>query len=128
MTSLGRITRKSILLMSHTDVEDISCSMLDSQRRQYLARASKYRFKGISAGSSFHDQFSIKEAKEAWKQRAWRTSLRWRGNFVIMGGVLLFATGLFSIFVVIGPNGIRLLCGAAILYALIRTFNAFARA
>lgn len=114
--------------MSHADAEDISRSMLDSQRRPYLARASKYRFKGSSVGVSFHDQFSIKEAKEAWKQRAWRHSFRWRSNFVIMGGVLLFATGIFSIFVVIGPNGIRLLFGAAIFYALVRTFIASARA
>lgn len=114
--------------MSHTDVEDLSRSMMDSQRLPNFARASKYRFKGRSAGSSFNDQFSIREAKDAWKQRAWRTSVRWRGNFMIMGGVLLFATGLFSIFVVIGANGIRLLCGAAILYALVRTFIAFARA
>lgn len=114
--------------MSHTDVEDLSRSMMDSQRLPNFARASKYRFKGKSAGSSFHDQFSIREAKEAWKQRAWRDSLRWRGNFVIMGGAFLFALGLFSIFIVIGPNGIRLLCGATILYAVVRTFVAFARA
>ncbi len=113
--------------MSRADVEDHLRSVA-FKTQPYLVRASMYRFKGKSTGSSFHDQYSIKEAKEAWKQRAWRTSLRWRGNFVIMGGVLLFATGLFSIFVVTGANGIRFLCGAAILYALIRTFVAFRRA
>jgi hypothetical protein len=113
--------------MSRADVED-HLRNVAFKTRPYLVRASMYRFKGKSAGSSFHDQFSIKEAKDAWKQRAWRTSVRWRGNFVIMGGVLLFATGLFSIFVVIGANGIRFLCGAAILYAVVRTFIAFARA
>jgi Protein of unknown function (DUF3592) len=113
--------------MTHRDVENLSRSMLDSQRRPYVARASKYHFKGKSAGASFHDQFSIKEAKEAWRRRAWRHSLRWRSNFVIMGGAMLLAAGLFSIFVVTGPNGVKFLCAGAIIYGAARTIIAFVR-
>jgi hypothetical protein len=125
---LYRIFSGATEAMTHLDVEDLSRSMLDSQRRPYVARASKYRFKGKSAGASFHEQFSIKDAKEAWRRGAWRDSLRWRSNFVIMGGALLLATGLFSIFVVIGTNGIKFLCAGAIMYAAARTIIAFARA
>ncbi|MCI0634542.1 MAG: DUF3592 domain-containing protein, partial [Actinobacteria bacterium] len=53
-----------------------------------------------SAGSSFGEGFSLKEAKAAWRQRAWRTSPRWRGNFIVMSGALLLTVGLFGIFVV----------------------------
>ncbi len=125
---LYRIFGGNTEAMSHADVEDLSRSMLDSQRRPYFARASKYRFRGKSAGASFQDEFSISEAKAAWKQRAWRDSLRWRGNFVIMAGALIFGLGLFSIFVVVGPDGIRLLCGGAVIYSAVRTIIAFARA
>ena len=112
--------------MSHADVEDLSRRSAFHTRPSF-ARASAYRFKGKSAGSSFHDSFSIKEAKAAWNQRAWRNSLRWRGNFVIMAGVLLLTVGLFGVFIVIGTGGIKLLCAGAILYALVRTIVAFAR-
>jgi hypothetical protein len=113
--------------MSHADVEDLSRgSAFD--RHPSLARASAYRFRGKSAGSSFSDAFSISEAKAAWKQRAWRDSLRWRGNFVVMAGAFLFTLGLFGIFIVIGAGGIKLLCAGAIGYALIKTIIAFARA
>jgi hypothetical protein len=113
--------------ISHADVEE-QARRVAYERRPAFARASTYRFKGKSAGSSFHDEFSMREAKEAWKQRAWRESLRWRGNFVIMGGAFLLAFGLFGIFVVVGSNGIKLLCGGAIVYAAVRTIVAFMRA
>lgn len=114
--------------MSHADVENLLRSTRITRGRPYFMRASTYRFKGRSIGSSFHDEFSIKEAKEAWKQRAWRESFRWRGNFLVMGGVLLFAVGLVSISIVIGPNGIKLLSGGIVLYVMARTVIAFARA
>jgi hypothetical protein len=114
--------------MSHADVEE-QARRVAYERRPAFARASTYRFKGESADSSFHDEFSMREAKGAWKQRAWRGSLRWRGNFVIMGGAfLLVAFGLFGIFVVVGSNGIKLLCGGAIVYAAVRTIVVFMRA
>jgi len=114
--------------MGHADVEDLLRSTRITRGRPYFLRASTYRFKGLSVGSSFHDEFSIKEAKQAWQRRAWRDSVCWRGNFVIMGGVLLFSVGLFGIFVVIGSNGIKLLSGGAITYAMARTATAFTRA
>lgn len=113
--------------MSHADVEDLSRRSAFHARPSF-ARASAYRFQGKSAGSSFHDAFSIKEAKAAWNQRAWRDSLRWRGNFVIMAGVLLLTVGLFGVFIVIGTGGIKLLCAGAMTYAGVRTIIAFARA
>jgi hypothetical protein len=89
---------------------------------------TRYRFRGRSAGSSFSDRFSLREAKDAWRRRAWRTSPRWRSNFVVMLGVALFVIGLFGTFIVIGPNGVRLLCTAALVYAAFRTIVAVARA
>jgi hypothetical protein len=114
--------------MSHADVEDLSRRVQITQGRPYFARVSTYRFKGKSAGSSFHDQFSIKEAKEAWRQREWRRSPRWRSNFVVMVGALMFALGLCGIVVVIGTNGIKFLFGAVIIYWAVRMIIAFARA
>ena len=45
-----------------------------------------------------------------------------------MGGVLLLTVGLFGIFVVTGPAGIKLLCGGALVYMAVRMIGAFARA
>lgn len=113
--------------MSHADVEDLSRSVRESPGPA-VARASAYRFRGRSAASSFNEQFTVKEAKAAWRGRAWRTSGRWRSNFVVMAGVLIFTVGLFGIFAVTGPAGIKLLVGAVITYAAVRTIGAFARA
>ncbi|MGH7324637.1 MAG: DUF3592 domain-containing protein [Candidatus Rokuibacteriota bacterium] len=113
--------------MTHAEVEDLSRSVR-LEARPALARVSWYRFRGRSAGSSFLEQFTLREAKEAWRQRAWRASPRWRSNFVVMIGVLLLAPGLFGIFIVLGPNGIKLLCGGALVYAAVRTITGFVRA
>jgi hypothetical protein len=45
-----------------------------------------------------------------------------------MAGVLPFTTGLCAFFVVVGTNGVKLLVGGALLYAMVRTIAAFARA
>ncbi len=113
--------------MTHGEVEDLARSV-HMEARPSAARVSAYRFRGRSAGSSFAETFTVREAKDAWRQRSWRESPRWRSNFVVMVGVALLAPGLFGIFIVIGPNGIKLLCGAALVYAAVRTITAFVRA
>lgn len=113
--------------MTHGEVEDLSRSVR-MEAPPYAGRVSAYRFRGRSAGSSFSEKFTVREAKDAWRQRSWRESPRWRSNFVVMAGVALFAPGLFGIFIVIGPNGIKLLLGAALVYAAVSIITAFARA
>lgn len=81
-----------------------------------------------ASGGSFSEQFSVREAKEAWRRRAWRKSHRWSSNFLTMAGAFMLAFGLFGIFVVVGPPFIKLLCGGALVYAAIMTVIAFARA
>jgi uncharacterized protein DUF3592 len=112
--------------MTHTEVEDLSRNVgIDS--RPVAARVSAYRFRGRSAGTSFGEGFDLREAKEAWRQRAWRTSPRWRANFVVTAGALLFIVGLFGFFVVGAPAGIKLLYVAVILYAAARLIVACTR-
>jgi hypothetical protein len=113
--------------MSHAEVEDLSRNVgIDAAPA--AARVSTYRFRGRSAGASFSDQFTLREAKEAWRQGAWRTSPRWRANIVVTVGALLFTVGLFGFFVVGAPAGIKLLFLAAIVYGVVGTIVRFARA
>ena len=44
-----------------------------------------------------------------------------------MAGAFMLALGLFGIFIVTGPLALKLLLGAAVAYAAIRTVAAFAR-
>lgn len=113
--------------MTATEVEDLSRSV-NMEARPVFGRVTRYRFRGRSAGSSFSDRFTFREAKDAWRRGAWRTNPRWRSNFVVMAGVMLLTIGLFSTFIVIGPNGVKLLCAAALLYAAARTLVGFVRA
>jgi hypothetical protein len=113
--------------MTHADVEDLSRNVrMDA--RPSIAGVSAYRFRGRSAASSFAETFTFREAKDAWRQRAWRTSQRWRANFIVMVGVALLVPGLFGIFIVIGPMGIKLLLGAGVIYAAVRITAALVRA
>jgi len=82
----------------------------------------------MSDTTEFHDEASFREVKTAWRQRAWRISSRWRGVFVIAGGAMLMGLGLFAFFFVIGPPFIKVLIGAAVVYAAIRMAWAFWRA
>ncbi|HXG05078.1 MAG TPA: DUF3592 domain-containing protein, partial [Candidatus Binatia bacterium] len=99
--------------LTHAEVEDLQRSVrLEAQ--PVAGRVAMYRFRGRSAGASFSDAFTLREAKQAWRQRAWRASPRWRANFVVLAGAALFVTGMFGIVIVLGPAGIKLLFGAAV--------------
>jgi Protein of unknown function (DUF3592) len=113
--------------MSQEEVEDVARGV-GLNARPVASRVSAYRFRGASAGASFSDEFTLKEAKKAWRQRAWRTSPRWRSNFIVTAGALSFTVGLFGFFVIGGPAGIKLLFLAAIVSAVIGTVVRWARA
>jgi len=113
--------------MTHTEVEDLSRSV-SLEARPVFGRVTRYRFRGRSAGSSFAEQFSLREAKQAWRQRAWRTSPRWRTNFAVMVGVVLLVLGVFGVVIVLGPNGVKLLCAAALAYAAVQVVLGILRA
>jgi Protein of unknown function (DUF3592) len=113
--------------ITQTEVEDLSRNV-NIDASPAAGRVSAYRFRGSSAGASFSDEFTLKQAKEAWRQGAWRTSPRWRANFVVTAGALLFVVGLFGFFVVDAPAGIKLLFLAAIVYAAVATTIKWRRA
>jgi hypothetical protein len=113
--------------LTATEVEDLSRSV-NMEARPVFGRVTRYRFRGRSAGSSFSERFTLREAKAAWRQGTWRADSRWRSNFVVMLGVMLLTVGLFGTFIVVGPNGVKLLCAAALAYAAGRTVAALIRA
>lgn len=113
--------------MTHAEIEDLQRGVR-LEARPVAGRVAVYRFRGRSAGASFSDAFTLREAKQAWRQRAWRTSARWRANFAVLAGAALFVTGMFGIVIVLGPAGIKLLFGAAALYAAVMIVSATVRA
>jgi hypothetical protein len=113
--------------MTHAEIEDLQRGVR-LEARPVAGRLAVYRFRGRSDGASFSDAFTLREAKQAWRQRAWRTSARWRANFAVLAGAALFGTGMFGIVIVLGPAGIKLLFGAAALYAAVMIVSATVRA
>ena len=112
--------------MSKREIDGLSARRLTSQPA--LFRRSVYRSRGTAAGGQAEDSASFAEVKAAWRARAWRVSPRWRRLFAGLIGTAFLATGLFGLFIVIAPPGIKLLCGGALLYAWVRSITAFARA
>jgi hypothetical protein len=107
------------------DAEPAGSTAFDAE--PVVARLSAYRFRGRSAGASASEGFTLREAVDAWRRRAWRTSPRWRANFIVTAGVALFVIGLFGFFAIGAPAGIKLLFIAAIVYALVRLRLAIAQ-
>jgi hypothetical protein len=93
-----------------------------------LWRGSVYRSAGLAAGSEGEDSASFSEVKQAWRERAWRASPRWRRLFLWTVGAALLASGLIGTIFVIASAGIKLVLGGAYLYAVVRTIVAFSRA
>lgn len=112
--------------MSKREIDGLAARRLTSQPA--LFRRSAYRSHGTAAGAQAEDSASFAEVKAAWRARAWRVSPRWRRLFAGLIGTAFLATGLFGLFIVIAPPGIKLLCGGALLYAWVRGITAFARA
>lgn len=65
--------------------------------------------------STGSEAFSLAELKDAIRRGAWRRSRRWRRRIVVVVGVVLFTFGLFGLFVVVGPVGVKLLLIAVFL-------------
>jgi hypothetical protein len=112
--------------MSKREIDALSARRLTS--RPALWRRSAYRSRGTAVGAQAEDSASFAEVKAAWRARAWQVSPRWRRLFAGLIGTALMATGMFSLFVVLGSPGIKLLCGGVLLYAWVRSVYAFARA
>lgn len=74
------------------------------------------------------DQASFREVKAAWRDGAWRRSPRWRRLFLMGAGGLLMFVGIFGIFFVTGPVGVKLVVLAVWLYAAVQTVRGFRRA
>ncbi len=112
--------------MSQREIEALAARRLRAQPA--LWRRSVYRVRGTAVGAEGHDSASFAEIKAAWKLKAWQVSPRWRRLFAGLLGTAFLATGLFGTACVLGPAGIQLLCGGALLYAWVRSVVAFARA
>ena len=78
-----------------------------------------------AARGSFDVEVSFREVKQAWRQRRWRNNRVWRFTFFMMATAVVATVGLFSLFFVLGPNGIRLIVAAALLYATAMTVYGF---
>lgn len=78
-----------------------------------------------AAGGAFDVEVSFREIKEAWRQQRWRTNRVWRFTFFMMATAAVAVIGMFGLFFVLGPSGIRLIIVAAFLYATAMTVYGF---
>jgi len=69
--------------------------------------------------SSPSEAFRLAELAEAIRSGAWLRSRRWRRRVVVTAGVALFTLGLFGLFLVVAPVGVKLLVIAVFVYGAI---------
>jgi uncharacterized membrane protein len=82
-------------------------------------------FYGVTASAGFHDDARMWQLKRAFQNGDWWRKPRWR-RFTLMGlGAVLLVYGMFGLFFIIFPPGIKLLVALAVLYATARTVWAF---
>ncbi|MBI2469355.1 MAG: hypothetical protein HYV62_16305 [Candidatus Rokubacteria bacterium] len=114
--------------MSHAEAEDLSRRTRDAAARPYTWRASTYRVRGKTVGAQAEGEASFAEIKAAWRAGTlWRTR-RLRRIAVTGAGALLMMTGLFGIFVVVGPAWVKVLAGGAVVFALTMIVRGFRQA
>src|SRR5262249_35979617 len=105
---------------SHEEGEDIYARNMGSiQGAALVARGARYRIRGETYGRTGHDEWSFRAMKDAWRRGDWRADPIWRRRYLATFGVLLMTIGLFGIPSVFGPPWVMLLCGLALLYALV---------
>lgn len=113
--------------MSHGEVENAARSARIAAEPTTW-RASSYKVAGTAIGKDAADAFSAKELKEAARQGALLSDPVWRRRLMTLIGALMAGVGLFGVFVVIGPNWVKVLCAGALLYAAIRLLHTWRRA
>ena len=91
-------------------------------------RAWRYWLPKRAWGAGFSDEVSITQFKAAWRQGLWRADSRWRGLFIMGFGAAFMTVGGFGLIIVLGPPGVKLLAGSALLYASIRTAGVLLKA
>lgn len=113
--------------MSLREIEQHRKSVGNQMARPYVWRRSIYRVGAAAVGSSGHDQFSLRELKQAWAARAWQVDAVWGRRFVIVIGALGMGLGIFSSIFVLAVAGLKLLVAAAVLYATVQFVSAWRR-
>lgn len=114
--------------MSQREVEAQVRLNRDLAARPHVWRKSGYRIRGKTVGAQAEGEASFAELKAAWRTGAWRRTRRLRRLFVMGAGGLLMAFGLFGIFVVVGPAWVKLIVGAAMLFAATKLIQGFRQA
>jgi hypothetical protein len=74
-----------------------------------------------AAGREAHVETSVAAMIAAWRSGEWRRDPEWRRVFVITAGASAFAFGMLASFIVAGPPHVKVLVGAALLYAIVMT-------
>ncbi len=74
-----------------------------------------------SVRRGFYAEASFRSLKDAWRTGEWWSDPQWRILFVIMAGAMVMSAGLISLFLVIAPLVVKLIMGAAALYAFVMT-------
>lgn len=91
-------------------------------------RKSAHRHFGPVVGMKADNEVSFAEMKEAWRDRAWRYSPRWRTIFLMAAGALLMSLGIAGVVFTVAPAGIKVIVVAVVAYATVRTISGFRRA
>jgi hypothetical protein len=99
--------------------------MRTSAGRPMLIRAFRGRAAGLKTPEGI---VSFREVKDAFRTGAWLYDPVMRVFCLGAIGLLLLAFGGFGFFVVTAPPAAKLICGGALLYALIRTARGFWKA
>lgn len=118
----------SVLDLMISSGDPLQPGAAETGRSRRFRRGAVTRFRGTSAGTQAHDAFTLAALKDAWRSGAWLRQPVWRRRTIVTAGGLMTGFGIFALLFVIGPPYVRIIVGAALLYALVRTSWAFAHA
>ena len=112
--------------MSQGEIEDTARSVrMEAQPTTW--RAGSYRIFGAAIGREAADSFSAREIGPVLRQGLLFHDPVWRRRLVVLAGVVLMVPGLCGLFVVIGPNWLKVLMSGALIYMAYRIVRGLLR-
>lgn len=90
-----------------------------------IVRAPGSFFSGMMISAGFSDEVRLWRLKRAFRDGEWWSVPRWRRFSLMMLGAVLFFCGLFGLFFLLSPPGLKFFLFLVVVYATARSVYAF---
>jgi len=97
---------------------------MDGEAPKFMEHDKSFRMSGLGQRREFYREVTFLQIKDAWQSGQW-IQTEWLPIFLGLLALIFITIGMFGFFFIIGPPLVKLLCSCALVYAAVRTVQAF---